>query len=103
MPGNNGTGLGLPIVAGLAELHGGRFELKSRAGAGTEASLIMPKFRVVFAATAQAPAKQGANIMPFPVRGAAYAACGANVEAGPFLKPNCRAGGARLLWMDPAS
>ncbi len=71
MSGNNGTGLGLPIVAGLAELHGGRFELRSRPGSGTEASLIMPKFRVALAAPAQAPIKQAANVMPFPVRGAA--------------------------------
>jgi len=71
MSGNNGTGLGLPIVAGLAELHGGRFELRSKAGAGTEASLIMPKSRVMLAAPAQTPMKQAANVMPFPVRGAA--------------------------------
>ncbi|MGO8952404.1 MAG: sensor histidine kinase [Rhodomicrobium sp.] len=44
---DSGTGLGLPIVAGLAELHGGRFELHSKQGAGTEASLIMPEFRVM--------------------------------------------------------
>ncbi|MGO9172149.1 MAG: sensor histidine kinase [Rhodomicrobium sp.] len=44
---DSGTGLGLPIVSGLAELHGGRFELHSKQGAGTEASLIMPKSRVM--------------------------------------------------------
>ena len=42
-----GTGLGLPIVTGLAELHGGRFELRSKVGAGTEASVILPRSRVV--------------------------------------------------------
>ncbi len=42
-----GTGLGLPIVAGLAELHGGRFQLRSKPGVGTEATLLMPKSRVL--------------------------------------------------------
>jgi two-component system, cell cycle sensor histidine kinase PleC len=69
-PGNNGTGLGLPIVAGLAGLHDGRFELRSKPGAGTEATLILPKSRVLTAA-AQAVPKQAANVMAFPVRGAA--------------------------------
>lgn len=68
---NNGTGLGLPIVTGLAELHGGRFDLRSKQGVGTEASLIMPKFRVVQAAPGQAAGRQAGNVMPFPVRGAA--------------------------------
>jgi two-component system cell cycle sensor histidine kinase PleC len=63
-----GTGLGLPIVTGLAELHGGRFELRSKVGAGTEASVILPKSRVV--PNALQPRKQGENVMPFPVRAA---------------------------------
>jgi two-component system cell cycle sensor histidine kinase PleC len=63
-----GTGLGLPIVTGLAELHGGRFELRSKVGAGTEASVILPKSRVV--PSALQPRKQGENVMPFPVRAA---------------------------------
>ena len=63
-----GTGLGLPIVTGLAELHGGRFELRSKVGAGTEASVILPKSRVV--PDALQPRKQGENVMPFPVRAA---------------------------------
>jgi signal transduction histidine kinase len=45
----NGLGLGLPIVAGLAELHGGHFELRSKVGVGTEAILILPKSRVISA------------------------------------------------------
>ncbi len=57
----SGTGLGLPIVTGLAELHGGRFELRSKIGHGTEASVILPKSRVI----------PSGNIMPFLVRGAA--------------------------------
>jgi len=68
---NNGTGLGLPIVAGLAELHGGRFELRSKTGAGTEASVIMPVFRIVPAGGGHGNGKQAGKVMPFPVRGAA--------------------------------
>ena len=33
---DGGTGLGLPIVSGLAELHGGRFELRSKLGVGNQ-------------------------------------------------------------------
>jgi two-component system, cell cycle sensor histidine kinase PleC len=65
-----GTGLGLPIVAGLAELHGGRFELKSKLGVGTEAALILPKSRVV-PAPFVSQRKASENVMPFPMRGAA--------------------------------
>ena len=72
LPNNgNGTGLGLPIVCGLAELHGGRFDLRSKPGAGTEASLIMPMSRIVPAITGQGGNRQPGNVMPFPVRGAA--------------------------------
>src|SRR5690606_36705300 len=42
-----GTGLGLPIVKGLAELHGGRFELRSEPGRGTEAIAIFPANRIM--------------------------------------------------------
>ena len=68
---DSGTGLGLPIVTGLAELHGGRFELRSKLGAGTEATLILPKSRVVSSALALQPRKAGENVMPFIMRGAA--------------------------------
>jgi CheY-like chemotaxis protein len=37
-----GTGLGLPMVHGMAEQIGGRFELKSEKGKGTEAVLWLP-------------------------------------------------------------
>jgi PAS domain S-box-containing protein len=37
-----GTGLGLPMVLGLAEQSGGRFFLKSRPGEGTTAELLLP-------------------------------------------------------------
>ncbi|MFN3546377.1 MAG: sensor histidine kinase [Mesorhizobium sp.] len=42
-----GTGLGLPIVQGLLELHGGKFELRSKLREGTESFAIFPASRVV--------------------------------------------------------
>ncbi len=64
-----GTGLGLPIVSGLAELHGGRFELRSQPNVGTEASLILPRSRVL--PVSRSPRRPADNVMKFPVRGAA--------------------------------
>ena len=37
-----GTGLGLPMVHGMAEQIGGRFVLKSQAGEGTTAEIWLP-------------------------------------------------------------
>ena len=42
-----GTGLGLPIVKGLVELHGGEFRLNSRPRFGTEVIVIFPPERVM--------------------------------------------------------
>jgi two-component system, cell cycle sensor histidine kinase PleC len=42
-----GSGLGLPIVKGLVELHGGTFTLKSRVREGTEVIVIFPPERVI--------------------------------------------------------
>ena len=42
-----GTGLGLPIVTKLIELHGGTFQLKSEVGVGTEAIITVPARRVM--------------------------------------------------------
>jgi two-component system cell cycle sensor histidine kinase PleC len=42
-----GTGLGLPIVQNLSELHGGVFELRSELRKGTDAIVIFPKKRVL--------------------------------------------------------
>lgn len=38
----DGTGLGLSVVKGLAELHGGRIEITSQLGRGTRVTLRMP-------------------------------------------------------------
>ena len=42
-----GTGLGLPIVKNLVELHGGYFELKSELRKGTEVTAYLPKQRTL--------------------------------------------------------
>ncbi|GJE38282.1 sensor histidine kinase [Methylobacterium persicinum] len=42
-----GSGLGLPIVKGLVELHGGQFQLASRPREGTEVIVTLPATRVM--------------------------------------------------------
>ena len=42
-----GSGLGLPIVKGLVELHGGQFQLESRPRQGTEVIVTLPAARVM--------------------------------------------------------
>jgi two-component system cell cycle sensor histidine kinase PleC len=42
-----GTGLGLPIVQNLVQLHGGTFELRSELRKGTEAVVVLPPSRVL--------------------------------------------------------
>ena len=42
-----GTGLGLPIVQGLARMHGGDLHLKSKLREGTEAIIVLPASRVM--------------------------------------------------------
>lgn len=44
---HDGTGLGLPLVKALVELHGGRFRLLSEVGKGTTVTAIFPKSRVI--------------------------------------------------------
>ncbi len=55
-----GAGLGLPIVKGLAELHGGTLHLRNRPDRGTEFIVTFPAARVLAAAMpAEAPASTG--------------------------------------------
>ena len=42
-----GSGLGLPIVKGLVDLHGGGFHLKSKPRSGTEVTITLPSERVM--------------------------------------------------------
>jgi two-component system, cell cycle sensor histidine kinase PleC len=42
-----GSGLGLPIVKGLVDLHGGGFQLKSKPREGTEVIVTFPAVRVI--------------------------------------------------------
>ncbi len=42
-----GTGLGLPIVRGLIELHGGQFHLRTKLREGTEVRVVFPPERVM--------------------------------------------------------
>jgi signal transduction histidine kinase len=44
---HEGTGLGLPLVTRLAELHGGTFAIVSALGIGTTATVYMPPSRLV--------------------------------------------------------
>jgi two-component system, cell cycle sensor histidine kinase DivJ len=37
-----GAGLGLSVVKGLVRLHGGRFEIASKLGEGTTATIVLP-------------------------------------------------------------
>lgn len=39
---NEGTGLGLALVKGLVELHGGRLEISSKQGVGTNVKVLIP-------------------------------------------------------------
>ncbi len=45
-PVGKGTGLGLSLCFGIIEAHGGRFEIKSKPGSGTEISVLLPVKKV---------------------------------------------------------
>ena len=62
-----GTGLGLPIVKGLVELHGGVFTLRSKVREGTEVIFVLPPERVMDALPAlyePAPLPAANSLMP---------------------------------------
>src|SRR6185369_6188885 len=44
---HEGTGLGLPLVKHLAELHGGSLTLVSEVNVGTVATVLLPVMRIV--------------------------------------------------------
>jgi len=56
-----GAGLGLPIVKGLIELHGGSFTLRSKLREGTEVIVTFPAERVM---TALPPVHDASSIQP---------------------------------------
>jgi two-component system cell cycle sensor histidine kinase PleC len=56
-----GSGLGLPIVKGLVELHGGTFTLKSKVREGTEVIVVFPPERVMNALPRLDPDAPGAS------------------------------------------
>jgi signal transduction histidine kinase len=43
---SSGSGLGLPIAKRIAESHGGRIEVRSTVGSGTEVDVTLPAGRV---------------------------------------------------------
>jgi two-component system, cell cycle sensor histidine kinase PleC len=50
---HSGTGLGLPLVIGLVELHGGKFDIRSRKGEGTTITISFPAERSVDSGTSR--------------------------------------------------
>jgi signal transduction histidine kinase len=44
---HNGTGLGLPLVAAMTELHGGQMTITSELGKGTTVTVIFPAERII--------------------------------------------------------
>ncbi|MGA7385139.1 MAG: HAMP domain-containing sensor histidine kinase [Methylocella sp.] len=64
-----GSGLGLPIVKGLIELHGGSFTLKSKLREGTEVIVVFPPERVMDALPAVAAENAGSRMGSWGRRG----------------------------------
>jgi PAS domain S-box-containing protein len=69
-----GTGLGLPLARGLAELHGGSLTLESRLNVGTTVTVRLPRYRLRGAMAperASAAASTHDNIAPISAAGTA--------------------------------
>jgi PAS domain S-box-containing protein len=56
--GERGTGLGLAMVYGMAQRHGGELEIESRRGRGTTVRLVFPTATVATSAVARPPTPQ---------------------------------------------
>ena len=69
-----GSGLGLPIVKGLVDLHGGGFQLNSRPREGTEVIVTFPASRVMDGLPAVDLTPEKAAVPPPPARRRARAA-----------------------------
>ena len=54
----DGIGLGIPLAANLARLHGARLTAESEVGLGTTVTLVFPRSRTVEARTGPAPLRQ---------------------------------------------
>ncbi len=80
-----GTGLGLPIVKNLVELHGGTFELRSELRKGTEAIVLLPATRVLAAMPPLQPLGRERH-RPQALAGAGAAAVEAVPVAGAVLR-----------------
>ncbi len=52
---HQGTGLGLPLVKAIMEMHGGRVRLRSTLGAGTAVTVVFPSERAVLDLAADMP------------------------------------------------
>ena len=63
-----GSGLGLPIVKGLIELHGGTFTIRSKIREGTEVIVVFPPERVMDALPQLHPEQPGRPAKPWPRR-----------------------------------
>ena len=66
-----GTGLGLPLVKMLTDLHGGQFDLDSELGVGTTARIRLPAYRLMASGTTTSPYTATVPQLPDRMHGAA--------------------------------